>query len=99
MRKRKGRQRSGSTRVAAASPGKPSAAAGTSRTANVDFAEPRLVSVAAAHNVSAVQVALRWIAQQDIPFAVSPGLNEQYAVSLTPAQQSKGYQTQIGFVC
>jgi diketogulonate reductase-like aldo/keto reductase len=57
------------------------------------------VSVAAAHNVSAAQVALRWIAQQDIPFAVSPGLNEQYAVSLTPAQQSKGYQTQIGFIC
>jgi hypothetical protein len=54
---------------------------------HVDFAEPRLVSVAAAHNVSAAQVALRWIAQQDIPFAVSPGLNEQYAVSLTPAQQ------------
>ena len=32
------------TRVAAASPGKPSAAAGTSRTANVDFADPPRVS-------------------------------------------------------
>ena len=62
---------------------------------HVDFAEPRLVSVAAAHNVSAAQVALRWIAQQDIPFAVSPGLNEQYAVSLTPAQQRKAIRLKL----
>jgi diketogulonate reductase-like aldo/keto reductase len=46
---------------------------------HVDMADKRLTSVAAAHNASAAQVALRWITQQEVLVATSPGDNKKYA--------------------
>jgi diketogulonate reductase-like aldo/keto reductase len=47
---------------------------------NVDLGDSHLKTIAAAHKVSTAQVALRWITQQGCPLAVSPGLNQEYAV-------------------
>ena len=47
---------------------------------NVDLANPKLKTIAAAHSVSTAQVALKWVVQLGCPVAVSPGLNEAYAV-------------------
>ncbi len=46
---------------------------------NVDLTDPRITAIAAAHNVSAAQVCLRWITQQNVIVATSPGSNEGYA--------------------
>mmetsp|Transcript_3755 Transcript_3755/g.9443 ORF Transcript_3755/g.9443 Transcript_3755/m.9443 type:complete len:299 (+) Transcript_3755:90-986(+) len=64
---------------------------------SVDLSNPTLEAVATAHNVSTAQVALRWVTQLGSPLAVSPGLNQQYAIedlrlavfSLTPAEMAK----------
>ena len=45
----------------------------------VDLSNKDITSIASRHSVSAAQVALRWISQQDIQIATSPGANEQYA--------------------
>jgi diketogulonate reductase-like aldo/keto reductase len=45
----------------------------------VDFTNKDLVSIAAKHSVTPAQVALRWVTQQKIQVATSPGSNEQYA--------------------
>ncbi|KAK3252941.1 hypothetical protein CYMTET_37794 [Cymbomonas tetramitiformis] len=45
---------------------------------HVNFSDPRIASVAKSHNVSSAQVALRWIYQQDVLIATSPGANEEY---------------------
>ena len=45
---------------------------------HVDLADPTLVQIARGHNVSTAQVALRWIYQQGIQIATSPGVNEEY---------------------
>ena len=45
---------------------------------HVDLGDKRIATVAAAHNKSAAVVALKWIAQQDIVVATSPGTNPEY---------------------
>ena len=46
---------------------------------HVNLTDPRLTTVAGAHNVSTAAVALRWINQQGVVVATSPGSNERYA--------------------
>lgn len=46
---------------------------------HVDFSDATLNKIAASHNKSVAQVALRWINQQGVTLATSPGSNEQYA--------------------
>eukprot|EP00040_Diaphanoeca_grandis_P016929 m.87801 g.87801 ORF g.87801 m.87801 type:complete len:312 (-) comp26120_c0_seq1:101-1036(-) len=45
---------------------------------NVNLKDPRILTVATAHNVSSAQVALRYVTQRGCPVAVSPGVNEEY---------------------
>lgn len=47
---------------------------------SVNFTNAGLVAIAKAHMVSVAQVALRWVTQHGCPVAVSPGLNEEYAL-------------------
>ena len=45
----------------------------------VDLSDRRITSIAASHNVTAAQTALKWIYQQDVVIATSPGTNPTYA--------------------
>ena len=45
---------------------------------HVDLTDPRIAAVAAAHAKSAAQVALKWVVQQDIILATSPGTNRDF---------------------
>ena len=45
----------------------------------VDLTDRRITSIAASHNVTAAQTALKWIYQQDVVIATSPGTNPTYA--------------------
>ena len=47
---------------------------------HVDLDDKRIQSIAAAHNVSSAQVCLRWIAQQGVQIATSPGSSKEYAL-------------------
>jgi len=44
----------------------------------VSLSDPAITTIAAAHSKSPAQVALKWIYQQDIVVATSPGTNRQY---------------------
>ena len=44
----------------------------------VDLSDSRLTAIAQAHSKSAAQVALKWIYQQDVVIATSPGTNPTY---------------------
>ena len=44
----------------------------------VDLTDRRIVSIAHSHGVSPAQVALKWIAQQEILIATSPGTNRAF---------------------
>ena len=46
---------------------------------SVDLSDSRITTIAAAHNVSAAQVCLRWVTQLNVLVATSPGSNELYA--------------------
>merc|ERR1711957_1080383 len=46
---------------------------------HVDFGDATISKIAAAHGNSVAQVALRWINQQGVTLATSPGSNQQYA--------------------
>jgi len=46
---------------------------------HVDLSDPRLLQIARAHRKSAAQVALRWIVQQDVVLATSPGAVASFA--------------------
>ena len=45
----------------------------------VDLTDRRITSIATSHNVTAAQTALKWIYQQDVVIATSPGTNPTYA--------------------
>lgn len=45
---------------------------------HVDLKDPRITSIAAAHQVTTAQIALKWIWQQDVLIATSPGENADY---------------------
>ena len=45
---------------------------------HIDLSDPSLTQVASAHQVSTAQVALRWVVQQGVPLATSPGGNPEY---------------------
>jgi 2,5-diketo-D-gluconate reductase A len=45
---------------------------------DVDLSDKTITSIARAHNVTAAQVALRWVVQQGCPVATSPGINREY---------------------
>ena len=47
---------------------------------HLDFSDPRITAVASAHKVQPAAVALRWINQQGVVVATSPGSNREYAV-------------------
>lgn len=47
---------------------------------HVDLSDARIGAVAKAHGKSAAQVALRWVIQQDVPLATSPGASKQFAL-------------------
>ena len=47
---------------------------------SVDLDDQLITAIAGVHNVSAAQVALRWVTQLGCPAAVSPGLREDYPV-------------------
>ena len=44
----------------------------------VDLTDKRITAIATAHGVSAAQVALKFIDQQDVPIATSPGTNAEH---------------------
>jgi len=46
---------------------------------HVDFSDATINEIATAHGKSVAQVALRWINQQGVTLATSPGTDEQYA--------------------
>lgn len=46
---------------------------------HVDFSDATINEIATAHGKSVAQVALRWINQQGVTLATSPGTSEQYA--------------------
>ena len=45
----------------------------------VNLDDKRIASIATNHNASTAQVALRWITQQGVQVATSPGVNKKYA--------------------
>ena len=47
----------------------------------VDLTDSRITKVASNHNATTAQVALRWINQQGVVIATSPGSNREYAVA------------------
>ena len=47
---------------------------------HVNLTDARITPIASAHNVSTAQVALRWINQQGIVVATSPGMKREYVV-------------------
>ena len=47
---------------------------------HVNLTDARITSVASAHNVSAAQVALRWVTQQGVAVATSPGMRREYVI-------------------
>jgi diketogulonate reductase-like aldo/keto reductase len=46
----------------------------------VNLGDPKIEAIGAKHNATTAQVALRWITQQGIPVASSPGVNEAYCI-------------------
>jgi len=44
----------------------------------VDLSDARISAIASAHSVSPAQVALKWIAQQGVLIATSPGVNPDH---------------------
>ena len=61
---------------------------------HVQLSDARLLAVAKAHGKSAAQIALRWILQQGVPLATSPGASHEFTrqdleldtFELTPAE-------------
>lgn len=47
---------------------------------HLNLTDARITPIASAHNVSTAQVALRWISQQGIVVATSPGMKREYVV-------------------
>ena len=45
----------------------------------VNLDDKRIAGIAANHNASTAQVALRWITQQGVQVATSPGANKKFA--------------------
>ena len=48
---------------------------------HVNLSNPTLVDIADAHSITTAQVALKWIAQQNILIATSPGADENFVVA------------------